>query len=176
SQFSGKDLRDRTIVVTPVLTAQGALPNESLEPARIMKFVAEHRGDLRLVTPDGFHNSFASRSGTKALEGFYDRIFRADFNALQSDRKFWDRIGGDYLMALKIVHGLRSVDEHKDTIRQVRVEGELWRRDAIDVLWRVAIDTRCVGAVQPDSDLLMKAIVRAFEALPGSAGYGKGQW
>lgn len=176
SQFSGRDLRDRTIVVTPVLTAQGALDNESIEPERIMKFAAERRVDLKLVSPDGFHSSFSSRTGVKALTGFYDRVFRADFNALQSDRKFWERIGGDYLLAIKIVHGLRAVDDNKDTVRQVRVEGELWRRDSVDVLWRVAVDGRCEGAVRSDSDLIMKAIVRVFEALPETPGYGKGQW
>jgi hypothetical protein len=115
--------------------------------------------------------------GTATLDSFYLMLYKGEMVSLQNSGEIWKQVGSDFLMVLKLTHGLRMKTARKQATRRIRLEGELWDCDSMEVVWRVSVDGRGLGEKDTDRQLLLKAVCRVFEALPTVVpGYGKGRW
>jgi len=175
--FSGADLGGRSITVSPLLTPRGVVVNGELTSNIEIQAINKKRRTLPLLPHELFEERYIATSGQDALDSFYTCLYKGEMVALQTMEKPWKQIGSDYLMVLKMTYGLRIKTDEKNSTRRLRLEGELWDCDSIEVLWRVAVDSRVRGEMDTDRQVLLDAICRVFEALPAVIpGYGKGRW
>lgn len=177
NRFSGADLGGRSITVSPLFTPRGVVVDGELTSRIEIETINKKRRTLPLVPHELFEEQYTATSGKDALDSFYTGLYKGEMVALQSMEKPWKQIGSDYLMVLKLTYGLRVMSGKEKSARRLRLEGELWDCDSIEVLWRVAVDSRIMGERHTDRQVLLDAICRVFEALPPVIpGYGKGRW
>ena len=175
--FSGADLGGRSITVSPLFTPRGVVADGELTSQIEIESINKKRRTLPLLPHEVFEERYISTSGEDALDSFYTCLFKGKMVELQAMEKPWKQIGSDYLMVLKLTYGLRIMSGKEKSARRLRLEGELWDCDSIEVLWRVAVDCRIMGEKNTDRQVLLDAICRVFEALPPVIpGYGKGRW
>jgi hypothetical protein len=175
--FSGRDLGSQNIVVTPLLAGSGILRHEQITPEKQIEAVRDGRRDLGLVRPAGFEDAFIRKFGPDSLESAYDKLYKGSMVDLQTDSSLWKMVGSDYLMVLKLARGLAMKSIDGRTARIIRVEGELWECDSMEVVWRTAVDCYCRNDREPSATLLTTAVCRIFGALPKVLpGYGKNKW
>jgi hypothetical protein len=132
---------------------------------------------LPLQPPRAFENRFIDKFGPDELESAYEKLYKGSIVEFQNAPTFWNEVHGDYLMALRLTYGLsiKAIDNRK--MRQIRLEGELWDCDSMEVVWRTAVSGRCEDVQESDATLLMDAVCRIFSALPAvRPGYGKNKW
>lgn len=176
-RFSGAELGGRSITVSPLFTPRGVVTDGELNSQIEIEAVNKKRRTLPLLPREVFEERYIATSGEAALDSFYTCLYKGEMIALQSMEKPWKQIGSDYLMVLKLTYGLRIMSGKEKSARRLRLEGELWDCDSIEVLWRVAVDSRIMGEKNTDRQVLLDAICRVFEALPPVIpGYGKGRW
>jgi hypothetical protein len=175
--FSGRDLSGQTIALSPLFTAQGVQTDEQFSPKVLIAAINNRRQDIRLQRPDRFIKVYREKHGEEALDSLYRDFFNGSIVSLQTNERVWKVVGCGYLMVLKLNFGLKTQTLDQKTVRQMRLEGELWDCDSGEVVWRKAVDGRSRRTDQTDKDLLLKVVVRLFDALPASFhGYGKGSW
>lgn len=175
--FSGADLGGRTITVSPLFTPRGIVVNGELTSNLEIQAINKKRRTLPLLPHELFEERYIATSGEDALDSFYTSLYKGEMVTLQTMEKPWKQIGSDYLMVLKLTYGLRVKSGEKKSARRLRLEGELWDCDSIEVLWRVAVDSHVRGEMNTDRQVLLDAICQVFEALPPVIpGYGKGRW
>lgn len=176
-QFSGRDLSGQTILLTPLITGQGAETGDPFKPSVLIGEINKARPDLRLKRPDAFLKRYQSLYGSDALDTLYRNFFNGAIVTLQTDKRIWREIGSGYLMALKLTFGLKAKLLDDRTLRQMRLEGELWDCDSGEVVWRSVVDSRSRSVMETDKDVLFKAVVKLFSVMPPVLeGYGKGSW
>jgi hypothetical protein len=176
-RFSGKDLSGQTIILTPLISGKGAETGDQFEPSVLIGEIRKTRPDLRLRRPAAFLKRYESRYGSNALDSLYRNFFNGAIVALQTDGRIWKEVGSGYLMVLKLTFGLKTKSLDDRTLRQMRLEGELWDCDSSEVVWRSVVDSRSTSIMETDKDILLKAVVELFSAMPPVLdGYGKGLW
>jgi hypothetical protein len=176
-QFSGRDLSGQTIILTPLISGRGAETGDQFDPSILIGEINKARPDLRLQKPDAFLKRYESRYGFDALDTLYRNFFYGAIVALQTDERVWKEVGGGYLMVLKLMFGLKTKSLDDRTLRQMRLEGELWDCDSGEVVWRSVVDSRSKSIMETDKDILLKAVVKLFSVMPPVLeGYGKGLW
>jgi hypothetical protein len=176
-RFSGRDLSGQTIILTPLITAQGARTGDQFEPSVLIGEINKARPDLRLKRPDAFLKRYRDTYGRDALDTLYRDFFNGAIVTLETDKRIWKEVGSGYLMALKLTFGLKTKSLDDRTLRQMRLEGELWDCDSNEVVWRSVVNSRSKSVIDTDKDVLIKAVVKLFSAMPPVLdGYGKGSW
>jgi hypothetical protein len=177
NRFSGKDLSGQTITLTPLISGKGAETGDQFEPSVLIGEIKKARPDLRLKRPAAFLKRYETRYGSNALDSLYQNFFNGAIVALQTDVRIWKEVGSGYLMVLKLTFGLKTKSLDDRTLRQMRLEGELWDCDSSEVVWRSVVDSRSKSIMETDKDVLLKAVVKLFSAMPPALdGYGKGLW
>ncbi|MBN1127911.1 MAG: hypothetical protein JXA71_02925 [Chitinispirillaceae bacterium] len=175
--FTGRDLNNQTVVLMPLLTARGAEMNDQFQPAVIIAEINRVRTDVQCGKPDRFLNRYRTKYGDEALDSLLKEFYRGEIVSLQTNERLWPEVGSGYLMVLKLNYGMKATSLDKHTLRQMKLEGELWDCDSSEVVWRAVVDARSRLSNQTDKDVLLKAAVKLFEALPSTLkGYGKGSW
>lgn len=176
-QFSGRDLNGQPIVLMPLITGQGIERGEDYSPSVLINEVNKNRPDLRLQRPEKFLERYENRYGGDALDSLALHFFKNAMVALQTNERIWKEVGAGYVMVLKLTFGLKTKSLDDRTVRQMRIEGELWDCDSSEVVWRAIVDSRSKGTVKSDKEILLKAVVKLFGAMPQVLeGYGKGRW
>jgi hypothetical protein len=176
-QFSGRDLSGQTIILTPLIASQGAETGDQFGPSVLIGEIKKARPDIQLQRPDAFLKRYESRYGSDALDTLYRNFFNGAIVALQTDGRVWKEVGSGYLMVLKLTFGLKTKSLDDRTLRQIRLEGELWDCDSGEVVWRSVVDSRSKSIMETDKDILLKAVVKLFSVMPPVLeGYGKGRW
>ena len=177
NDFSGNDLNGQRIMVTPLITRAGFESGSALTPAAIVSEAGKKRQDLRFEKPDDFIARFRARHGDEDLDRICQEFFQGAMVSLQTNTAFWQELGSDYLMVLKLTYGLKARTVGEQTVRQMRIEGELWECDSSEVVWRTVVEGRYRGSLTTDTDVILRAVARLVDALPPvTRGYGKGSW
>lgn len=172
--FSGSNLSGRSISITPLLTIRGALTAPST--VRQIREIKKQRKDLKILSDD-YRKPFTDKSGEEPLDSIYAGLFRGDMIALQNAGEFWKSVAGDYLMALKLTRGFTVLSSDSAKERRIRLEGELWHCDSMEVVWRAGVEGTCAGGRESDEGCIESAVCRIFQALPSvKPGYGPGSW
>jgi hypothetical protein len=177
SNFSGSDLGSQNMVITPLLTGAGIERSEQLTPEKVIETVKQKRRDLPLRPPRAFEDRFINKFGPDELESAYGKLYKGSIVEFQNAPTFWNEVQSDYLMVVRLTYGLtiKAIDSRK--MRQIRLEGELWDCDSMEVIWRTAVSGRCEDGQESDATFLMEAECRIFNALPAvRPGYGKNKW
>jgi hypothetical protein len=175
--FSGDDLSGRRIMVSTLLTRTGFESGGALTPGAIAGAANAQRPEFRFEKPDDFAARFRARHGDEDLESIYRDFFKGAMVSLQTNTAFWKELGSDYFMVFKLTYGLKTKAAGEKTVRQMRIEGELWECDSLEVVWRTVVEGRSRGDLTTDTDMILKAVSRMVDALPPRAhGYGKGPW
>jgi hypothetical protein len=177
NNFSGRDFHGEQITVFPLLTRNGTVTNALLRPEELIRVVGKKRRDLPLQLPYEFQERLVRKYGGGALDSAYDCFFSGTVTALQNDSLLWREVHTRFLMIYKLTYGLTAKIDSQKTIRGMRLEGELWECDSMEVVWRMAVDGRSEGVGSSDSKLLFKAMCRILYALPPvTSGYGSDTW
>jgi hypothetical protein len=175
--FSGRDLDNQTVVLLPLLTARGPEKNEQFRPAVIIAEAKKVRTDLQWRKPDRFIDRYRMKYGNEALDTLFTDFYRGKIVVLQTSKSIWPQVGGGYLMVLRLNYGMKATSLDKHTLRQMKIEGELWDCDSSEVVWRAGVNARSRLGNQTDRDVFLKALVKLLETLPVPLkGYGKGSW
>lgn len=175
--FSGADLGDRTITVSPLFTSDGgAIVNDELDAKTVIGAIHKKRPTLHLLPRELFEKHLIASAGEDALDSFYMSLAKGEMVTLQGAAQQWKSVGSDFLMVLKLTYGIR-IKRGDETTRRWWLEGELWDCDSMEVVWRTAVDCRVAGKSSSDRQLLLASICRVFEALPPVVpGYGREKW
>jgi len=96
---------------------------------------------------------------------------------LQTADSLWKTIKSSYFMAIRLDNGMVVKDFDRNIRKRLRIEGELWDKNAMEVVWRMSVAGISSGTALPDNVFLSKAIQQLFIALPGSIpNYEEGEW
>jgi hypothetical protein len=175
--FTGNDLSGQRILISPLITRTGFESGGALTSGAIAGAASDKRPDLRFEKSDDFMARYRARHGEEDLERICQDFFQGAMVSLQTNTGFWTELNSDYLMVLKLTYGLKTRSVGKETTRQMRIEGELWECDSLEVVWRAVVEGRCKGDLTTDTDLILKAVSRLIEVLPPvTRGYGRGEW
>lgn len=175
--FSGKDLDGQSIAVMSFLTADGMEYKDILTPKAIIETVRKKRDDLTLSPIEDCAENFLRNYGVDAFDSTVAKLYKGEIVVLQSTVPFWKSIQAEYLMVLRLNYGLRSKKSNDQMDRQIRLEGELWECDSMEVVWRVSVRGRNETWLETDKEFMLRAARDVFNALPPvSPGYGKGKW
>jgi hypothetical protein len=177
NDFSGKDLNGQQITVLPLLTQHGPMSNDILRPEKLIAAAAKDKSGLLMRQPYEFLERFAAKFGGGALDSVYGYFYAGRMIALKSNDSLWKEINTGFLMLFKLTYGLTAKIDPRKTVRRMRLEGELWDCDSVEVVWRTAVDARCEGNGTSDSKLIFQAMRRIVGALPAlTPGYGRNAW
>ncbi|MBN2037082.1 MAG: hypothetical protein JW768_10100 [Chitinispirillaceae bacterium] len=176
-RFSGTELSGGSITLTPLITSQGMVTNDQFSPKLLIREIGKKRGDLKLRGPGGFHDRYRRKYGNEGLDSLYGLFFDSRMVSLQTDRRIWEEVGTGYLMVLKLTYGLKTKTLDQQTVRQMRLEGELWDCDSMETVWRTIVEVRSRRWISSDKQVVLKAVGKLFYGLPPVLpGYGKGTW
>ncbi|KMQ50504.1 hypothetical protein CHISP_2622 [Chitinispirillum alkaliphilum] len=176
-QFSGRDLSGADIVVGPVLMQGRPISAGNLESGKLLRKLRRNRSDLQLVSVYEFERSFKERHGIEELNLFYHNLFNSELLDVQSAQNVWDNFHGQFFFVTRVTNAasVRALDGSQS--RRLRIEGELWRSDGPEVVWRAAVNVLSLDFKETDCTIIGNGIAALCDSLPQvQPGVGYREW
>ncbi len=176
-RFSGRDIGGHTIGLCPLLTKDGPITGDSGLSAVVAETVVKMRPDLVVINADSVHAVLSGRLPPDLLQRYYNLLFTGEILLLQTLDSLWNALNSDYLLLIRMRHGMYVRTFGNKTLKRIGLEAELWDRRAMETVWRINITGTCTSGKVSDGEFLVKAIEKISEALPLSApAYESGSW
>ena len=96
---------------------------------------------------------------------------------MQTVDTFWNGVPTDYLLVVRVIYGMDVHTFNRRNRKKFRLEAELWNRNEMEVVWRVAVkgvsDRRTITHQKLIGDALEKVLLELPVTLPN---YEPGKW
>ena len=177
TKFSGRDLSNRLIGISPLLTQSGAIFGRKFPSISIIEMIRKEKKELEVIGADSVHNVLSRQLPSERLDNFYQLLYSGKIVTLQNEDTIWNAMNTDYLLALRVRHGMDIRTFNQMMRKKVRLEAELWDCVAKETAWRVTIVGTCNRHGVSDQQFLIEAIRKVIIALPPMLpAYDKKAW
>ncbi|MDG5814772.1 hypothetical protein QA601_06775 [Chitinispirillales bacterium ANBcel5] len=175
--FSGRDLSNSGIVLAPVLVNNGSLRSGGLSQERLLKSLQRSRKDLSLQSAHVFESRLANNRDSTLLEEFYQNLYKSELFSIKGADSVWSKLDSPLLLVFKIRSGVNIRTLNESNRRRIKIEGELWKRDNVEVVWRATVRGITHQGRKSDKDFIKSAIDHLIASIPAvKPGYGVGEW
>ncbi len=164
--FSGRDVGGHTFGICPLLTDRGPVTGTKLPSATVVAMVRKERPGLQVREADSVHTALLSALSGQALERYYNLLYKGEIVSLQNADSLWKAVGTDYLLVIRLRHGMDIRTFNQMSRKRINLEAELWDCPAMETVWRVSVLGTCNRAGFSDQKFLIEAIRTIVDALP----------
>ena len=168
-RFSGRDIGNHTIGVCPLLTRNGPVFGAKLPSSAVAEMIRKTRPDLLIHDADSIHAALSSRLPTATLQRYYRLLFEGEVVSVQTEDSLWNAVTTDYLLVVRMRHGMDIRTFNQRSKKRINLEAELWDRSAMETVWRITVIGTCSHVGYSDQQFLIEAMGRVAAALPPSA-------
>lgn len=163
--FSSRDLSGKSILLLPLLTAQGPDTSGELALGPLSGWITANRPDLNMVTvSQPFFERYAQSTGV--LSGLIGELYRGDVVEITQHAAAFNDFGHPYVVVIRLKNGLRIRGLDNRTKRRIELEGELWEVAGARVLWRGRVQGMSLEVEHSDEGLLARGIERMLLSIP----------
>jgi hypothetical protein len=166
--FSGRDVGNKVIGVYLLLQAAGGSAKKELPSSLILRAVHKARPDLLFAEPDSVSGRLQKELSPGSVERFQTLLFNGEVVALQESDTAWRTIGYDYLLAVRLRHGMDIRTFNQMLRKRVVLEAELWDCSQGEAAWRVIVNGQCSRKGYTDRQFLLEALSSIAAALPSA--------
>ncbi|MBN1578615.1 MAG: hypothetical protein JW913_18775 [Chitinispirillaceae bacterium] len=168
-RFSGRDIGGHSIGICPLLTAEGPVAGTKLPSPAVIAALRKKRPDLQFRDADNVHATLSSVLPSVTMERYYRLLFTGDVVALQSEDSLWGAVNVDYLLVVRLRHGMDIRTFNQRSRKRISIEAELWDCASMETAWRVGVIGICNRAGISDQKFLVEAFGEIVAALPTAA-------
>jgi hypothetical protein len=154
------------VVLFPLMTDEGVDSTGALAYEKLKQRLAPIRPDLRFCAPSDFERAYAAQHEYESLDSFYADIRRERIVAVQTSDSVWASMPCDFAFIARIVEGARIRGFDGELTRRMSIEGELWRAETGEAVWR-ARAYAADNAAEADELFIARGYGALFRALPG---------
>jgi hypothetical protein len=163
--FSSRELSGKSIVLLPLLTAQGPDTSGPLALGALSSWLITNRPDLRVVTVSKpFFERYAESTGV--FSRLIGELYRGDVVEITQHAAAFKEFGHPYVVVIRLKNGLRIRGLDNRTKRRIELEGELWEVEGARVLWRGRVQGMSLEVEHSDEGFIARGVERLLMSLP----------
>jgi len=165
--FTDEAFSGRSLLLLPILTAQGPSASFPLSAQRLGMELQKTRTDLRLQYASEFEKKYLSTHTIPSLSDFYRRLYRCEVLAVETSDSVWKAIDAAYLLVVKLKYAAAIRGFDGNTRKQLCLEAEIWDVNGSEAVWRVEVKGIDNGMGLSDDQFIMGAFSNIFAKMPG---------
>jgi hypothetical protein len=161
------------ILALPLIVSHEFDTTASCAPASLLKkALSSTKARMRVLVKDDFEEYFFRKQGRRVPGKFYSAFIHNDVLALHNLDTVWNTIPAGYVVAVRITDGVRINTFDAVVKRKASIEGELWRTDTGEVIWRAKSSGYIMNSEADDPEFIKRGVHELFTVLPDFIAYG----
>ena len=155
-----------SILLFPLIIDEGFDTSAALSPKLLKKSLLSQSGGIEVFFKKDFEKAYLSTQPWELLDSFYVKLFKNDILAITTSDSAWKYMPGLFVVIFRLNKGLRISSFDGIMKKKAVLEGEIWDKKNIEVVWRGQTSGFEMGKKTNDAQFIASGIKEIFKLFP----------
>ena len=152
-----------SILLLPVIIEEGFDTTTALSPEVLIKSLLRQQGQIEVFFRKDFEKAYLSNQRRESLDSFYVKLFKNDMLAITTSDSASKYMPCRFVVILRLNKGVRISSFDGIMKRKAVLEGEIWDKKNIEVVWRAQTSGFEMGKRTDDAQFIANGIKEIFK-------------